>query len=166
MKKLVFLLATMLVLTACDENKPETAEEQASVTFAKATYFEASGTNTVPNVEGENKDQPFSMDNVRAEVVLQTDNTLNINLYGIKFASKMPAIDMVIPGVQYTRTADKITLSGDNIIPTMGNNPVERYVVTNLTGTITADLLTITNNYATYENCTYRGEITKMEERD
>ena len=166
MKKLVFLLATMLVLTACDENKPETAEEQASVTFAKATYFEASGTNTVPNVEGEKKDQPFSMDNVRAEVVMQADNTLYINLYGIKFASKMPAIDMVIPGVQYTRTADKITLSGDNIIPTMGNNPVERYVVTNLTGTITADLLTITNNYATYENCTYYGEITKMEERD
>ena len=78
----------------------------------------------------------------------------------------MPAIDMVIPGVQYTRTADKIILSGDNIIPTMGNKPVERYEVTNLTGTITADLLTITNNYATYENCTYHGEITKMEERD
>ena len=96
MKKLVFLLATMLVLTACDENKPETAEEQASVTFAKATYFEASGTNTVPNVEGEKKDQPFSMDNVRAEVVMQADNTLYINLYGIKFASKMPAIDPII----------------------------------------------------------------------
>ena len=167
MKKLLFLLATTLILTACEENKPETLEEQESALFAKATYFEALGTNTVPNIEGENRDQPFILDEVRVEAVIQTDNTVNINLYGITFSSKMPVtIDMVIAEASYTRTADKITISGDNIIPTMGGNPVEKYVITNLTGTITADSLIITNNYATYENCTYHGEITKMEERD
>ena len=166
MKKLFYVLAVAMIVTACNQNTPETPEEQSKTAFVKATYFEALGTNTVPNVEGENKDQPFSLDNVRVEAVITTDSTLDINLYGINFSSKMPVtIDMVIPGAKYSRTAEKITLYGDSIIPTMGGNPFDRYVINDLTGTITSDSLFFTNSYGQYAGCTYAGKITKIEER-
>jgi len=165
MKKLFYVCAAAVLLAACnskDKNEPETP----GVSFAKANYFEAVGTNTVPNVEGEDKDQPFSLDNVRVEAVITTDTTLDINLYGIKFSSKMPvSIDMVIPGAKYTRTAEKIIFDGEGIIPTMGGNPFDRYVINDLSGTITTDALVFSNSYGTYAGCTYAGKITNIKER-
>ena len=166
MKKLFYVLAVAMIVTACNQNTPETPEEQSKTAFVKATYFEALGINTVPNVEGENKDQPFSMDSVRVEAVIMTDTTLDINLYGISFSSKMPVtIDMVIPGAKYSRTAERITLSGEGIIPTMGGNPYDRYVINALAGSITTDSLVFTNSYGQYAGCTYAGKITKIEEK-
>jgi hypothetical protein len=166
MKKLFYVLAIAVIVTACNSKDKNEPEDQTHVSFAKATYFEAVGTNTVPNVEGEQKDQPFSLENVRVEAVIVTDSTLDINLYGINFSSKMPVtIDMVIPGAKYTRSAEKITLYGDSIIPTMGGNPFDRYVINALAGIITVDSLVFTNSYGQYAGCTYAGNITKMEEK-
>ncbi len=163
MKKILLFVAVALMIAAC--NKKDEPENPASqISFAKATLFEALGTNTVPNVEGEQHHLPYSLDSVRVEAVIVTDSTLDIKLYGINFSSKMPVtIDMVIPAVSYTRTIEKITISGDSIIPTMGGNPFNRYVIYNLSGTITADSLTFTNTYGTYTGCTYAGKITKMQ---
>ena len=163
MKKILLFVAVALMIAAC--NKKDEPENPASQTsFAKATLFEALGTNTVPNVEGEQHNLPYSLDSVRVEAVIVTDSTLDIKLYGINFSSKMPVtIDMVIPAVSYARTVEKITISGDSIIPTMGGNPFNRYVIYDLSGTITADSLTFTNTYGTYTGCTYAGKITKMQ---
>ena len=163
MKKILLFVAAALMIAAC--NKKDEPENPASQTsFAKATLFEALGTNTVPNVEGEQHNLPYSLDSVRVEAVIVTDSTLDIKLYGINFSSKMPVtIDMVIPAVSYTRTVEKITISGDSIIPTMGGNPFNRYVIYDLSGTITADSITFTNTYGTYTGCTYAGKITKMQ---
>ena len=165
-KKFFYVLTATAMLVACKPTEPKDPNEKDKVAFAQATYFEALGTNTVPNVEGENKDQPFSMYGVRVEVVILSDNTLDINLYGINFSSRMPiTIDMVIPAVNYTRTADKVTIGGEGIIPTMGGNPFDRYVINALSGTITADSLCFSNSYGQYDGCTYAGKIIKMEER-
>lgn len=164
MKKLFIILATAACVAACNSNDPKDPAEGDQTSFVKATLFEALGTNTVPNVEGEHHDLPYSLDSVRVEALIVTDSTLDIKLYGINFSSKMPVtIDMEIPDVSYIRTVEKITLSGDSIIPTMGGNPFNRYVIYDLSGTITADSLTFTNAYGTYTDCTYAGKITKMQ---
>jgi hypothetical protein len=164
-KKIFFVIAVAATLAACNQNTPDNPADQNNAAFAKATYFEALGKNTVPNVEGENKDQPFQMDSVRVEAKIVTDSTLDICLYGINFSSRMPVtIDMVIPVAKYTRTTGKITISGENIAPTMGGNPFDRYMITGLNGFITADSLVFTNNYGTYTGCSYAGKITKMQE--
>lgn len=163
-KKIFFVVAVAAMLAACNQNTPDNPTEQNNAAFAKATYFEALGMNTVPNVEGENKDQPFQLDSVRVEAKLVSDTTLDISLYGINFSSRMPVtIDMVIPDAKYTRTGDKITINGENIAPTMGGNPFDRYMITGLRGYITADSLVFTNSYGTYAGCSYVGKITKME---
>lgn len=167
MKKSLFILAAAVALAACNPNTPVTLEEQKQAEFAKASYFEAFGTNTVPNVEGENHDQPFVMDSVRAEVIITGDNTLDVYLYQINFSSKMPiTIDMVIPGVTYSRNADRITLSGDSLVPTMGGNPFDKYIVTALSGHITADSLVFSNGYGPYSDCTYAGAVSRMQEQN
>lgn len=166
MKKIFFLALVTVMLAACKEDSPDNPKEQSNAAFAKATLFEALGMNTVPNVEGENKDQPFKLDNVRVEAKIVSENTLDLYLYGINFSSKMfVTIDMVIPSANYTRTADKITITGENIVPMIGDNSFDRYIITNLRGTITAESLVFTNNYGTYAGCSYEGRIVKMEEQ-
>lgn len=167
MKKIFFsvcaLAASVLTFSSCDK-QDKNDPENPSVSFEKAQFFEAIGTNTVPNVEGVSHDQPFIMDSVHVETVIVTDTTLDIKLYGISFSSKMPVrIDMVIPSARYTRTSTQITISGENIIPTMGGNPFDRYVITGLTGTLTADSLNFSNSYGSYDGCTYAGKIKKMQ---
>lgn len=167
MKKIFFILAAATMLAACNKNEPENPIQE-SIPFNQATLFEALGINIVPNVEGVNLDQPFVMDSIRSEVVIANDTTLDIYLYKIAFASRMAqrtTINMVIPGVHYSRTNQLLTLSGEDIIPTMGGNPFNQYIVTHLSGTITADSLKFTNSYGSYTGCSYAGKITKMEKK-
>ena len=120
----------------------------------------------MPNVEGESRNLPYIKTGVRAEAIIRTDSTLDLVLYGISFSSKMPlTIDMTIPGASYIRTTDTIKLSGDSIAPMMGERPFDRYMVTALKGTITADSIIFSNNYGTYQDCSYAGKVTKMEVR-
>ena len=162
-QKIFFVLAVAAMLVACNQNTPDNPANQNNAAFAKAMYFEVLGTNTVPNVEGANKDQPFILNNVRAAARIVSETTMDIYLYGITFSSKMPVtIDMVIPAASYTRSAEKIIISGENIAPTIKGKSFDSYMITDLSGFITADSLAIRNNYGTYRNCTFAGKITKM----
>ena len=58
-----------------------------------------------------------------------------------------------------------IRISGDSIAPMMGERRFDNYMVTALKGTITADSLIFSNNYGTYQDCSYVGKVTKMEVR-
>lgn len=167
MKKIYFLLAAVAIFAACNPNEPSIPEGNTPATaFEDAKFFTALGTNMVPNVEGDNHDQPFTMDSVRSEVVLLTDSTLDIYLFGINFSSKMPVtIDMTIPGVSYKRTAESLILTGDSLVPLMGERPFDRYVITALTGTITENEFKLKNGYGSYADCTYEGVITGMEKQ-
>ena len=166
MKKILFILAAVMMIASCNKNEPEFTPTQDETAFNEATKFEASGTNKVPDGDGPNT--PFEMKDIRSEVVIVDQTTLDIYLFDIAFASAMAqqtTINMVIPGVNYVRTEGLITLSGDNIIPTMKGHQFRKYIVNNLSGTITADSLKFTNSYGTFSGCTYAGKITKMEKK-
>ena len=157
MKKFFFILAAATALVACNQNKPVTPEEQKKADFAKAHYFEVLGTNTVPS-------ENYTQDSVVAYAYVQDDEVI-IDLYGVGFSARMPlTIDMTIENINYTRTAERITLSGDNIVPMMGEKPFDRYLITGLNGYITPDSLVINNAYGSFVGCKYAGKITKMEE--
>ena len=148
---------------AVNKNEPELTPNQNKTAFNDATKFEALGTSNVPDADGPGL--PFEMKDIRSEVVIVNETTLDIYLYDIAFASAMAqrtTINVVIPGVDYIRNEESITLSGANITPTMGGNPFTRYIVNDLSGTITADSLKFTNSYGTYSGCTYAGKITQM----
>lgn len=155
MKKILFLMAAVSMLAACNQNKPETPEEQEQTAFRNAHFFEVIGTNMVPSEE-------YTQDSVHALAYVE-DSAVTIEIYGVGFSSRMPlTIDMVIEDIDYSRTAEMITLSGDSIVPLMGDRPFDRYIITNLRGYISADSLVITNNYGSYQNCRFAGKVIKM----
>lgn len=158
MKKFFYLAVVVTMLAACNQNKPDSPEEQKKTEFAKAKYFEVIGINTVPS-------ENYTQDSVRALAYL-TDEGAVIELYGVGFSERMPiTIDMNIEDINYSRSGEQITLSGDSIIPLMGSRPFDRYMITGLKGYITADSLVFTNNYGSYENCKFAGKMVKMEEK-
>lgn len=155
MKKIFFILAAASMLVACNQNNPLSPEEQKQAEFVKAHYFEVLGTNIVPS-------ENYTQDSVVAYAYVQ-DYQVVIELEGVGFSARMPlTIDMTIEDIEYTRTTDRIFLTGDSIVPLMGDKPFDRYIITELNGYITKDSLVIVNNYGSYKNCKYAGKITKM----
>ena len=148
MRKILTLFIAAGLLASCHIVTPE--EPIPNDTKA----YEAYGLLTVPS-------SGFTKENVRTKVVLTDAATLDIYMYEVKFATMMPVtIDMVISGVNYTKTAQTITFRGDSIVPTAGGKRYDKYIVTELEGSITADSLCLTNNYGDTPT-TYQGALTK-----
>ena len=79
----------------------------------------------------------FTAPNITTQIVKVDDKTINIKMLKVKFAEAMPVtLDMTIAGVSYTASSSKITLSGNNIVPTALGGSFEAYKITGLNGTI------------------------------
>ncbi len=149
MKQFYLLIALAIGLASCHITNSEEPEVKKPV-----NTFEAIGTQLIPS-------SGFTKKDVLAKVVLGENNKLNIYMYDIKFAAAMPVtIDMIISDVDYTRQGDEVNFTGENIVPTAGDKPYDKYIVTNLVGKITADSLIITNNYGQTPSV-YRGKLKK-----
>lgn len=142
------LFALAILFSSCHiaSDEPEVKD--------KERVYEAYGLLTIPS-------SGFTKENVRTKVVLVSDKLLDIYMFDVKFATLMPVtIDMVISGVEYSKTANEIRFYGDGIVPTAGNKPYDKYIVTDLAGYITADSLCISNNYGDTP-CIYAGALTE-----
>ncbi|MBO7499446.1 MAG: hypothetical protein J6T64_09725 [Bacteroidaceae bacterium] len=152
MKKILSLMAMAALLAACSPATPDSPEEERAAAFEETTTFTAYGRIAVPS-------QTFTLDSVRVEARLRGTTAIDIYLYEVTFSPQMPVrIDMIIPDAECTRTKGHINFTGDGIEPTMGGNPVARYVATGLQGTITPDSLTFTTAFGGM-TCTYNGAL-------
>ncbi len=148
MKKILTLIAFVSVLSACHitSKEPEIKDQE--------TAYEAYGVLTIPS-------SGFTKENLRTKVILVDDELLDIYMFEVKFATMMPVtIDMVISNVSYTKSGSMIEFHGDSIVPTAGNKPYEKYIVTDLKGSISADSLCLTNNYGETPSV-YAGKLVK-----
>lgn len=148
MKKILTLIALVSVLSACHitSKEPEVKDQE--------TAYEAYGVLTIPS-------SGFTKENLRTKVILVDDELLDIYMFEVKFATMMPVtIDMVISNVSYTKTGSMIEFYGDSIVPTAGDKPYEKYIVTDLKGSISADSLCLTNNYGETPSV-YAGKLVK-----
>lgn len=148
MKKILTLIALVGLLSACHvtSKEPEVQEQETS--------YEAYGVLTIPT-------SGFTKENLRTKVILVDDELLDIYMFEVKFATMMPVtIDMVISNVSYTKTGSMIEFHGDSIVPTAGDKPYEKYIVTDLKGYISADSLCLSNNYGETPSV-YAGKLVK-----
>ena len=149
----IFLLTWCFAFLALGFTSCHIASDEPEITDNDSAYV-AVGTLTIPS-------SGFTKENVRTQIVLVNDNKLDIYMYDVKFAALMPVtIDMVISGVDYTQNDDMIRFYGDSIVPTAGNKPYDKYIVTDLTGSLTSDSLIISNMYGDTP-CTYAGKRSK-----
>jgi len=124
MKRIAFILiASLMAFCACEKDPVYEPFDDAD--YRGVVTVEYQGVN-------------YDNNNISVEVdVDDATGTLTIDLYQIKFVPQMPVtVDVTIPGVKYSEAEGVLTFSGDNIIPLSGVVPVERYLVTGLSGTI------------------------------
>lgn len=101
----------------------------------------------------------FEQDNVRVSIKKNSNNTVDIEMYNVRFSPQMPVtIDMVIPGVTATSSPDGNLLSGNGIIPTTNGAPYPQYTILGLTGNATESTLTLSMLCGSYP-LTFSGTI-------
>lgn len=137
MKKLstIFgLLLSIIVTTSCtnghNNDLPKNPDDNSCY----------SGTMNVDQNDG----TFYTQDAVEVDYEIKGDK-LNFVMYKVKFASGMPIkLDMVVEGVDYeTYDTDCYTISCDSIVPYAMGSPFEKFTITNLTGEITNDTMTL-----------------------
>ena len=79
--------------------------------------------------------------------------------HGQKIEDRAKAAGMT-PKAFVDKTAGEIRFYGDSIVPTAGNKPYEKYIVTDLRGYISADSLCLSNNYGDTPSV-YAGKLKK-----
>lgn len=125
----------MLAAVACGKKMDE------PVPNVKASY------NGVVTVEYQGED--YNNENILVEYNPSEDGKkADIVIYKIKFVPQMPVtIDVTIPGVDVTVSTTGISFSGNDIVPMAMGGPYERYLVTNLTGSIVDGTMSFSLNF-------------------
>ncbi len=132
--RLLFTIALFsLAFVACENGdnnalppKPETGE-----------YY--TGTMTVDQNDG----TFYTQDDVEVDYEV-LDGKLNFVMYKVKFADGMPIkLDMVVEGVDCIGAVGHYVLAGNNIVPYAMGGPFEKFTITNLTGLITDNTMTL-----------------------
>lgn len=92
------------------------------------TYY---GSTTVESAGGE----PFNTTDPYYEIKIGEDLIAEIDIYGAKFADKMPSMDMTFSGVAVTvRSGLGYVLESESLVPTIGETPYPDYLITDLSG--------------------------------
>ncbi|MEA5004843.1 MAG: hypothetical protein VB022_00360 [Rikenellaceae bacterium] len=115
-----------------------------------------SGQLTVDQLDGTN----YTSSDVQVKLTpAATAGNVTIDMLQVSFSSKMPVkLDMKIQNVVYTSTSEKITLSGNNIIPIAMGGEFPAYTITNLTGEIKNGSLSLSMMCGSYP-LTYNGTL-------
>ncbi len=143
----IALLITSFFAASCEKD-----EEPLKLT-EDGTY---SGQLAVDQLNGTN----FTSSNVQVKVTPSASaGYITIDMLQVSFSPKMPVkLDMKIQNVMYTSTSEKITLSGNNIIPIAMGGEFPAYTITNLTGEIKNGVLSLSMMCGSYP-LTYNGTL-------
>ncbi len=111
-------------------------------------------------------DDAYIRENARIEFTISPDRTTaDMIMVQARFTPQggMPEMDITVPGVTVAKTAEGYSISGDGIVPTtvMGGQTVEvdRFTMTDFTGTITEDEMSWEMMCGTYP-LTFEGTAT------
>lgn len=86
----------------------------------------------------------FHQKEVKATYEISAEGKLNFVMYKVKFAEGMPiTLDMYVNGVDIIEEDGQYTLSGNGIVPYAMGGPLEKYTITNLTGTLTEEYFSL-----------------------
>lgn len=127
---MVAVLLPLAIVSCGTKEEPEKTPEPIG---------EFTGSFSIVNSDG----STFSMEDIRAGYEVG-EGVVDITLYGVSFSPRMPmTLDMTIPGVAVSKAPDGYSLSSASITPVALGKPFPNYMVTDLSGSLTDDLLTL-----------------------
>ena len=156
MKKTVFILAAMAaVLVSCDKTENDDVKQEDVVTVSNDTVF-YSGT-LLANASSGDCETPDTKISINPSD--KADST-SITIFKAKLAQRMPAMDIIIPGITVQKNGDVTVLSADSTIPLAMGNPFPNYTVTEFEGEILNDEITFSLKFGSTPT-SYSGRLTE-----
>ena len=157
MKKTVFILAAMAaVLVSCDKAETDNVKQEEIIeTVSNDTVF-YSGT-LLANASSGDCQTPDTKISINPSD--KADST-SITIFKAKLAQRMPAMDIIIPGITVQKNGDVTVLSADSTIPLAMGNPFPKYAVTGFEGEILNDEITFSLKFGSTPT-SYSGQLLK-----
>lgn len=156
MKKTVFILAAMAaVLVSCDKSENDNVKQEDVVTVSNDTVF-YSGT-LLANASSGDCQTPDTKISINPSD--KADST-SITIFKAKLANRMPAMDIIIPGITVQKNGDVTVLTADSTVPLAMGNPFPNYTVTEFEGEILNDEITFSLKFGSTPT-SYSGRLTE-----
>lgn len=140
MKKSIFLLlALMAAVISCDkietddENKKDASEKNDSIQKNDTLFFSGVLTANASSGDCVTPDTKISVN--------YTDkaDSVSITIFKAKLAQRMPAMDIIIPGISVKKEGDVAEISSNNSIPLAMGSEFAAYTVTEFSGFVLSD---------------------------
>ena len=137
MKKILFAMAALAaVMVSCD--KQETGiENQEEIVVSNDTVF-YKGT-LIANASSGDCETPDTRISINPS---DKADSVSITIFKAKLAQRMPAMDIIIPGITVAKNGNVTLLSSETSVPLAMGNPFPNYTVTEFDGEIVNDEIT------------------------
>ena len=137
MKKILFVMAALAaVMVSCD--KQETGiENQEEIVVSNDTVF-YKGT-LIANASSGDCETPDTRISINPS---DKADSVSITIFKAKLAQRMPAMDIIIPGITVAKNGNVTLLSSETSVPLAMGNPFPNYTVTEFEGEIVNDEIT------------------------
>ena len=134
MKKIMFLTLGMVLLLATSCLKSDMSKQSTSAPYSGVCVVEKNGEEVLTNESAK----------IDITIPSSIEKVLDITFYQLKFTPNMPAQDITIPGIQFTKSisADgpvlNVVFDQADVIPTVGGTQFEQYKIKRVWGEIGA----------------------------
>ena len=154
-KSVFFLVAIAVALVSCDksESEIENPEEETKV-LSDSVFYSGTLLANASSGDCETPDTKVSI-NYTAKA-----DSVSITIFKAKLAQRMPAMDIVIPGISIKNEESVKVLSSERSVPLAMGNEFPAYTVTVFEGEISADSLKFSLLFGSTPTC-FGGKITK-----
>ena len=157
MKKTVLILAAMAaVLVSCDNEETDNIKQEEDVVTVNSDSVFYSGT-LLANASSGDCQTPDTKISINPSV--KADST-SITIFKAKLAQRMPAMDIIIPGITVNKNGNVTVLAADSTVPLAMGNPFPNYTVTEFEGEILNDEITFSLKFGSTPT-SYSGQLLK-----
>ena len=157
MKKTVFILAAMAaVLVSCDKAETDNVKQEEDVVTVNSDTVFYSGT-LLANASSGDCQTPNTKICINPSD--KADST-SITIFKAKLAQRMPAMDIIIPGITVNKNGNVTVLAADSTVPLAMGNPFPNYTVTGFEGEILNDEITFSLKFGSTPT-SYSGQLLK-----
>ena len=156
MKKTVFILAAMAaVLVSCDKAETDNVKQEEDVVTVNSDTVFYSGT-LLANASSGDCQTPNTKICINPSD--KADST-SITIFKAKLAQRMPAMDIIIPGITVNKNGNVTVLAADSTVPLAMGNPFPNYTVTEFEGEILNDEITFSLKFGSTPT-SFSGKLT------
>jgi len=157
MKKILFVLAALAaVMISCDKNEAEKDSQEVVAVSNDTVYYKGT---LIANASSGDCQTPDTKISINPS---EKADSVSITIFKAKLAQRMPAMDIIIPGITIQKNGNVTLLSSESSVPLAMGNPFPAYTVTEFEGEIVNDEITFSLRFGQTPT-TFRGQKESLE---